>query len=145
MMQTRWVGEVLDLSPIGSCQELSEDRIQTPGQERPGQPAVTSLTLAETIHLAEGGPPRDRGREEPVGPRATPRLERGSGRVSCAHGRMRTAFIHVNRIHAPLYAHTTRHARAILSHHQHNLLRCPRESFPQRQIREAEVTCCHKS
>ena len=27
------------------------------GQERPGQPAVTSLTLAETIHLAEGGPP----------------------------------------------------------------------------------------
>lgn len=61
MMQTHWVGEVLDLSPIGSCQELSEDRIQTLGQERPGQPAVTSLTLAETIHLAEGGPPRDRG------------------------------------------------------------------------------------
>lgn len=61
MMQTHWVGEVLDLSPIGSCQELSEDRIQTLGQERPGQPAVTSLTLAETIHLAEGGPPRDKG------------------------------------------------------------------------------------
>lgn len=38
-------------------QELSEDRIQILGQERPGQPAVTSLTLAETIHLAERGPP----------------------------------------------------------------------------------------
>lgn len=38
-------------------QELSEDRIQSHGQKRPGQPAVTSLTLAETIHLAERGPP----------------------------------------------------------------------------------------
>lgn len=45
------------MSPIRSCQELSEDRIQTLGQERPGQPAVTSMTLAETIHLAERGPP----------------------------------------------------------------------------------------
>lgn len=44
--------------PIRSCQELSDDRIQTRGQQRPGQPAVTSLTLAETIHLAERGPPR---------------------------------------------------------------------------------------
>ncbi|CAB1417643.1 unnamed protein product [Pleuronectes platessa] len=51
-------GGAADASPIRSCQELSEDRIQTHGQERPGQPAVTSLTLAETIHLAERGPPR---------------------------------------------------------------------------------------
>lgn len=49
--------EVVDVSPIRSCQGLSDDRIQTLGQERPGQPAVTSLTLAETIHLAERGPP----------------------------------------------------------------------------------------
>lgn len=39
-------------------QELSKDRIQTHSQEKAGQPAVTSLTLAETIHLAERGPPR---------------------------------------------------------------------------------------
>lgn len=52
-----WVGGVVDVSPIRSCQELSEDRIQTLGQERPGQPAVTPLTLAETIHLAQRGPP----------------------------------------------------------------------------------------
>lgn len=75
MMQTHWVGEVLDLSPIRSCQELSEDRIQTLGQERPGQPAVTSPTLAETIHLAEGGPPRDKGVRGTC--RTTPGLHRG--------------------------------------------------------------------
>lgn len=45
------------MSPNRSCQELSEDRNQTLGQERPGQPAVTSLTPAETIHLAARGPP----------------------------------------------------------------------------------------
>lgn len=54
---TTWVGEEVDVLPIRSCQELSEDGIQTLGQKRPGQPAVTSLTLAETIHLAERGPP----------------------------------------------------------------------------------------
>lgn len=57
MMQAHGWGGAVDASPIRSCQELSEDRIQTHGQERPGQPAVTSLTLAETIHLAERGPP----------------------------------------------------------------------------------------
>lgn len=58
MIQAHGWGGVVDVSPIRSCQKLSEDRIQTLGQERPGQPAVTSLTLAETIHLAERGPPR---------------------------------------------------------------------------------------
>lgn len=58
MMQAHGMGEEWwTWSPIGSCQELSEDRIQTLGQERPGQPAVTSPTLPETIHLAERGPP----------------------------------------------------------------------------------------
>ena len=43
-----------------ACQGLSEDGIQTqagPGQEGPGQAAVTSLTLGETIHLACMGRP----------------------------------------------------------------------------------------
>lgn len=63
-----------DSSPIRSCQELSEDRIQTFGQEGPGQPAVTSPPLAETVHLAERGPPwAERNRPDP-------RLHAGEGR-----------------------------------------------------------------
>lgn len=44
--------------PSGSCQELSEDGIQSrwPG-EALGLPAVASLTPAETIHLVWRGPP----------------------------------------------------------------------------------------
>lgn len=54
-------------------------------------------------------------------------------------------FMHVNGKRAPLYAFTILHARAILSNHQHNLWCCPHESFPYREIRETEVTCCHKA
>lgn len=36
---------------------------QTYGQERSGQPAVTSPTTAETIHLAGRGPPKQPGPE----------------------------------------------------------------------------------
>lgn len=139
-MQAHGWGEWWTWSPIGSCQELSEDRIQTLGQERPGQPAVTSLTLPETIHLAERGPPRvERNLSDP-------RLN--AHESTNAH--TLADIFHVHRdtwtyIHAPLYAFTIVHARAILSNHHHNLWCCPHESFPYRQIRETEVTCCHKA
>lgn len=69
-------------------QELSEDRIQTLGQERPGQPAVTSLTLAETIHLAERGPPWvERNLSEP-------RLHAHEGRN--AHARADIFHVHID-------------------------------------------------
>ena len=99
------------MSPIRSCQELSEDRIQTLGQERPGQPAVTSLTLAETIHLAERGPPWVQ-RNSP-----DPRLHAHDGRnahthththtsrhVSHAHRHMNKHLCTYNNIYAVVYA-----------------------------------------
>lgn len=136
------------MSPIRSCQELSEDRIQTLGQERPGQPAVTSLTLAETIHLAERGPPWVE-RNSP-----DPRLHAHEGRNAHTLADMFHAHIDARtNIYARTMTHihfstpcTMLHARAILGvHHQHNLRCCPHESFPHRQIRETEVTCCHQA
>ena len=131
-------GVVVDVSPIRSCQELSEDRIQTLGQERPGQPAVTSLTLAETIHLAERGPPWVE--RNPPDPRQRAHEGRNAHTLADmfhAHKHLRTTYKH------PLYACTTQHARAISGNQQHNLRSCPHESFTHRQIRESEVTRCH--
>lgn len=132
------------MSPIRSCQELSEDRIQTLGQERPGQPAVTPLTLAEPIHLAERGPPWAE-RNSP-----DPRLHAHEGRNAHTPADMfrvhADKHLHVHsHTHAPLYACTSQHARAILVNHQHNLRRCLHESFLHRQIRETEVTRWHQA
>lgn len=126
------------MSPIRSCQELSEDRIQTLGQERPGQPAVTSLTLAETIHLAERGPPWvERNSPDPRRRAQEGRNAHTPADMFHAHQHLRTTYKH------PLYACTTQHARAISGNQQHNLRRCPHESLAHRQIRESEVTRCH--
>lgn len=133
----------VDVSPIRSCQELSEDRIQTLGQERPGQPAVTSLTH---------GWDHPSGSERPtLGGKPDPGLHAHQGRR--VHTQADMFYVHIEQTCMHIQWHTgplpmrvrrgTRtmlRARAILGNHQYNLWRCPDESFPHRQIRQTEVT-----
>ncbi len=65
--------------------------------------------------------------------------------VSCTQMHMNKYLCVYNDIHAPLYACTMMHARAILGNHQHNLWCCPHESLPHRQSWETEVTYCHQA
>lgn len=107
-----------------------------------GLPAVTSLTLAETIHLVWRGPPWvERGTCRSPEPACT-------GRQECTRPAVDTLPQHIlkctdiKKACAPARVCSS---RAVSSTCRHNLQRCPHESFPCRQIQETEVTCSRKA
>lgn len=103
-----------------------------------GLPAVTSLTLAETIHLVWRGPPWvERGTCRSPEPACTGRQE-CSGHTSPAHSKEHGH----KKACAPARVCSS---RAVSSTHRHNLQRRPHESFPCRQIQETEVTRSRKA
>lgn len=102
-----------------------------------GLPAVTSLTLAETIHLVWRGPPWvERGTCRSPEPACTGRQECSPSAVDTLHQHILKC-TDIKKACAPARVCSS---RAVSSTHRHNLQRRPHESFPCRQIQETEVT-----
>lgn len=135
--------------PSGSCQELSEDGIQSrwPG-EALGLPAVASLTPAETIHLVWRGPPprveADRNLSDPGKGRNAHRSA-----LDTLHQRI-LKWVPVKR-RARLRPTPPRHLQGAFALQHRGCFQavsgpiCPHESLACRRIQETEVTCSRKA
>lgn len=145
------VGGWWSCRPSGSCQELSEDGIQSrwPG-EALGLPAVASLTPAETIHLVWRGPPlrveADRNLSGPgKGQECTSVC---TGHAPPAHYDMGAR----EKAHtAPAGPAPPRHLQGAFALQHRGCFQavsgpiCPHESLACRRIQETEVTCSRKA
>ena len=90
---------------VRACEGLSEDRIQTAGQHRPGQAAVTSLTQGEPIHLAVRG--SRRGQRNTAVPH--PHTPTHTDTHTQTHTRTHTLYMHVQTTNTYAYTHTHTH------------------------------------